>query len=116
MEHPLIELPKFGNIDLSVTNEVLMLWIAAAATLLLFIAAAQKLTKSAVATSRFTSLIETGVEFVQKNVAEEFLGHHAGKWAVFFAALFFFLLFSNLIGKVPGPIFKGGAGPHFFIE
>ena len=33
---------KFGNIDLSITNEVVMLWIAAAVTLAIFLPAARE--------------------------------------------------------------------------
>jgi F-type H+-transporting ATPase subunit a len=106
-EHPHIvfwEL-KVGAIDLSITNEILLIWAAGAATFLTFLLAARKLSASATSTSRFTMLIESAIDFVRMEVAEAFLGHHAKRWFPFVAALFFFVLFANLIGKIPVPWF-----------
>jgi F-type H+-transporting ATPase subunit a len=106
-EHPHITFLhlKFGNIDLSITNEIVLIWAAAALTMLILLVTARKLTASATGTSRFTMLTESLIDFVRGDVAEAFLGHHAKRWFPFIAALFFFILFSNLIGKIPLPWF-----------
>lgn len=96
---------KFGNIDLSITNEIVLIWAAAAITLLIFMVTARRLAASATSTSRFTMLTEASLAFVKGDVAEAFLGHHARRWFPFIAALFFFILFCNLIGKIPVPWF-----------
>jgi F-type H+-transporting ATPase subunit a len=60
--------------------------------------------------------VESLVDFVRSNIVEEFLGHHGKAWFGFFAALFFFLLFANLMGKVPGPVYHGAEEPRFWLE
>lgn len=96
-------IPKIGPFDFSVTNEVVLLWLAAAVTLGIMILAARKLASGVGTATRFTALVESSVGFVRRDIAEAFLGHHAAQWFPFFAALFFFVFFNNLIGKVPLP-------------
>ena len=36
------------------------------------------------------------------NQGDEIVGHHAGRYLAFFGTLFFFILFCNLIGVIPG--------------
>lgn len=104
------------HVDLSVTNQVVMLWVAAGLTLLVLVAGARLIASAPAGGGRFANLVEAMVDFVRGNIVEEFLGHHGKKWMGFFGALFFFLLFANLIGKIPGPIFGGGDHPRFVLE
>lgn len=89
--------------DLSISHDVLLIWIAAAMTLVVMVAGARLITGELATTGKFANLVESMVDFVRSNIVEEFLGHHAKAWFGFFATLFFFILFSNLLGKIPIP-------------
>jgi F-type H+-transporting ATPase subunit a len=101
---------QLGPLDLSITDHVVLLWIAAGLTFVLLTLGARKLAAAPGAPTRFTSLVESLVDFVRENVAEAFLGEHARKWFGFVAALFFFILFCNLLGKLPVPGFESPTG------
>jgi F-type H+-transporting ATPase subunit a len=100
---------------------VYMLWIAAGLTIVLLVAGARAIATSAASGGRFANLVEALVDFARENIAEAFLGEHAKKWFGFCASLFFFILFANLLGKLPGPVY-GSAGhaidpePRFVLE
>ncbi len=100
---------------------VVMLWIAAALTVIVLVAGARAISSHVVATGRFANLMEVMVDFARENIVDAFLGHQARKWFGFFAAIFFFILFSNLLGKLPGPIMGApdaaiDPNPHFLLE
>lgn len=102
--------------NLGITHEVVLVWIAAALTLVVMTVGARLIASNLATTGRFANLVEALVEFVRTSIVEEFLGEHAKKWFGFFAALFFFLLFANLLGKLPGPVFRGADEPRFWLE
>ncbi|MBM3858478.1 MAG: F0F1 ATP synthase subunit A [Verrucomicrobia bacterium] len=102
--------------NLGITHEVILVWIAAAVTLVVMIAGARLITINLAATGKFANLIEAMMDFVRTSIVEEFLGRHGKAWFGFFAALFFFLLTANLIGKLPGPVYRGVEEPHFWLE
>jgi len=104
------------HVDLSITHEVEMVWLAAGLTMLVLVIGARLIARSVVTTGRFGNLVEAMVDFVRTDIVEEFLGEHAKKWFGFFAALFFFLLCANLMGKAPGPVFQGAEEPYFWLE
>ena len=92
-----------GRLDLSITNEVVMLWLAAGLTLVIMVVAARRLAAGFGSSNRFTLLLESVIDFVRENISGAFLGENAAKWFPFVAALFFFVLFNNLLGKLPLP-------------
>jgi F-type H+-transporting ATPase subunit a len=102
--------------DFNISHEVILVWIAAAATILIMMAGARAISAGLATTGKFGNLMESLVDFVRSNIVDEFLGHHGKAWFGFFASLFFFLLFSNLMGKLPGPVFHGAEEPHFWLE
>ena len=89
--------------NLKITHDVMLVLVAAAITLTVLIVGARLIVANLATTGRFANLVDAMVDFVRTNIVEEFLGHHAKAWFGFFAALFFFLLFSNLLGKLPIP-------------
>ena len=100
---------------------VYMIWAAAGLTLLLLVAGARAIAASAGSGGRFANFVEAMVDFARENIAEAFLGEHAKKWFGFFATLFFFILFANLLGKLPGPVYglvqnRMDQNPHFLLE
>lgn len=102
--------------DFSITHEVILVWIAAAVTMVIMIAGARAISAGVATTGKFGNLMESLVDFVRSNIVDEFLGHNGKPWFGFFAALFFFLLFANLMGKLPGPVFRGAEEPLFWLE
>lgn len=57
---------------------------------------------------RAANLLESLVEFARKDIAEEIIGHGSEKYFPFIATIFFFVLFNNLLGLIPGG--KPGTG------
>lgn len=102
--------------DFAISQYVVLTWVAAALTIIIMVAGARAICAGMTTTGKFGNLIESMVDFVRSNIVDEFLGHHGKAWFGFFAALFFFLLFSNLMGKIPGPVYNGHGEPHFLIE
>jgi F-type H+-transporting ATPase subunit a len=94
-------LPTLWGVDLSITNEVLLLWIAAAVTFVLVTLACRR--KSLVATGLFQNFFEALVDFVDDSIGAEVLGQQGKRWAPFLLTLFFFILFANLLGLLPLP-------------
>jgi F-type H+-transporting ATPase subunit a len=99
--HVLVSLPRFLGVDLSVTNEVLLLWSAAAATFALLFLACRR--RRAVAAGMFQNLVEALIEGVETHVVRAGVGHGGQGWGPFLLSLFFFILFANLLGAVPAP-------------
>jgi F0F1-type ATP synthase membrane subunit a len=60
-----------------VTNEVVMLWVAAGLTLLMLGVGTRLIVASPVASGRFANLVEAMVDFVRGGIVEEFLGEHS---------------------------------------
>src|SRR6266850_4732077 len=100
--HPIVHVAlNIGGIDLSITNNVVMLWLASALTFLFLVGAARAVTVTG--TGRLPNLVESLLDFVRENVVEAFMGHNGAKWFPFVATIFFFILFNNLLGLVPVP-------------
>jgi F-type H+-transporting ATPase subunit a len=91
-----------GCIDLRPTKAMLMIWIAMAllAVVLLF---SHKRDANGVPRGFFTNIIETLVLFVRDEIAVPNLGkEEARRYTPFLVSLFFFILFINWLGLVPG--------------
>jgi F-type H+-transporting ATPase subunit a len=94
---------QVGGLNLSITNTVVMLWVAAVLTFVVLFAGARLVRPTG--EGRFANLIEALLDFLKENVTEPFLGHAGAKWFPFIASVFFFILFCNLLGLVPVPWF-----------
>ena len=97
----LIELPALFGIDVSITNEVVLLWAAALVTFVLLALACRR--RNVVPHGWFQNLFETLVEFIEKGVVRESFGAAGRRWVPFLLSLFFFVLFANLLGMLPAP-------------
>jgi F-type H+-transporting ATPase subunit a len=98
------------HVDLNITQAVKMVWLAAGLTVIVLVVGARLIARSVVTTGRFANLVEAMVDFVRTDIVEAFLGQHAKPWFGFFAAIFFFILFANLLGKIPIPGFASPTG------
>jgi F-type H+-transporting ATPase subunit a len=95
--HVLIPLRLFG-FDISINQAVVMMWIVCAATFLFFWAAARQ---GRLVPTKLQSLAEIGVDFL-RGVVQDNMGEKGMRLFPFIVTLFFFILFSNLLGIIPG--------------
>ena len=97
----LVSLPPVFGLDLSITNKVVLLWIAAALTFLILFPACRR--KNLVPHGILQNLFEALIDFIEHAVARDTIGPGARRWIPFLLTLFFFILFANLMGLVPVP-------------
>ena len=94
----------FGIFDMRITKWVLMLWIAFIACAVVFIPLSRKIKKNLFGSnSRWVNLWEALISFVHDEiVAPNFHGKAAKKATPYFLTVFFFILFANFFGLIPG--------------
>jgi len=95
--HPLIPIHLFG-FDLSINQAVVMMWVVVGAVSLFFWAAVRD---RRLVPSKIQSLAEMSVEFLRGLVMEN-MGEQGMRFFPFIVTLFFFILFANLLGLIPG--------------
>jgi F-type H+-transporting ATPase subunit a len=103
VRHVLVRFPKVAGMDLSITNEVVLVWIAAACTFVLLAPACRR--RSLLPRGLYQNLVEGLIDIVEREVVHETVGPAERRWAPFLLALFFFVLLGNLLGLVPVPGF-----------
>jgi len=105
LDHNHIYLADSGKavLDLSITKNVAMLLINAVVLLLIFtsVARAYKRNKGK-APSGLQSFFEPIILFVRDEVVKPNIGHHYERFFPYLLTLFFFILFGNLLGLLPG--------------
>jgi F-type H+-transporting ATPase subunit a len=90
-------------LDLSITKNVAMLFINAALLLIVFLAVAKGARKNAgKAPKGIQSFFEPIVIFVRDEIVKPNIGHQYAKFLPYMLTLFFFILFGNLLGLLPG--------------
>lgn len=95
-------------LDLSITKNVLEIFIIIALLLWVFLSAASYYRKNPNAPPRkIASWIEPLVLFIRDDIAVPSIGHKANKFLPYLLTVFFFIFFANLLGLVP--VFPGGA-------
>ena len=91
-----------GGLNLNITRRVMVMWAVCILLILTLAVAARKITKNPLRPAgRFSGFIEALVQFVRKDIAEKNMGHHGDHYHPYLLSLFFFILFSNLIGLLP---------------
>ena len=98
-------------LDLSITRNVLQIWIVVALLLGVFLSCARwykKHDKKSNAPSGFVGAVEMLVMMIHDDVIKSSIGEkHYKPYAPYLLTVFFFILFTNLVGLLP--IFPGGA-------
>jgi F-type H+-transporting ATPase subunit a len=90
-------------LDLSITKNVAMLLINATLLLLVFLAVARGYKKNeGMAPKGIQSFFEPIIVFVRDEIVKPNIGHHYEKYFPYLLTLFFFILFGNFLGLVPG--------------
>ncbi len=96
-----IPIPRIFGIDLSVTNEVVLVWMAGLITLMVLLPVCRR--RAPIAQGLYQNLMEGLIEFVEREAVVEGLGSAGPVWAPFLLTMFFFILCANLLGLVPVP-------------
>lgn len=95
-------------IDISITKNVMSMFISMALLLFIFISVASAYKKrEGKAPKGFQSLIEPIILFVRDEIAKPNLGYKYARFMPFLLTIFFFIWINNIIGLVP--FFPGGA-------
>ena len=105
LDHNHIYLADTGEevLDLSITKNVAMLFINAALLLLVFVGVARAYKRNRdKAPSGLQSFFEPVILFVRDEIAKPNIGHRYERYFPFLLTLFFFILFGNLLGLLPG--------------
>lgn len=93
--------PVFTFHGITISNSMLYGWVASAVLLVVLIAIAKRMTIRPKA--GFTQIIEVGAEFISNLVTSAFEEPERGKkYVPYFVTLFFFILFNNWFGLIPG--------------
>jgi F-type H+-transporting ATPase subunit a len=105
LEHNHIYLADSGKavLDLSITKNVAMLLINATLLLLVFVAVGKAYKKNAgKAPKGLQSFVEPIIVFVRDEVVKPNITHNHEKYLPYLLTLFFFILFGNILGLLPG--------------
>lgn len=94
----------FGIFDMRITRWVVMMWIAALLCMLIFIPLARRISSAQYGSrSKWVNLWEVLIAFIHDEIVEPNFDHHYVKKAMpYFLSIFFFILFCNLGGLIPG--------------
>ncbi len=89
----------FKGTPFEVNKVVILMWLAAALVFGLFFVAGRsaKLVPTGV-----QNIVESGVEFVRKDIILQTMGPEGLGWAPFLTTLFFFIFFGNIFEVIPG--------------
>ncbi len=89
--------------DLSITKNVAMLFINAAFLLFVLLSVANAASKNkGKAPKGIQSFMEPIILFVRDEIVKPNMGHHYERFLPYMLTLFFFILFGNLLGLLPG--------------
>lgn len=103
LEHSHIYLGDTQVLDFSITKNVAMLFLTALVVMIVFRAAAKGAKKNAgKAPKGIQSFMEPIILFVTDEVIKPNAGPKANKYVPYLLTLFFFILFGNLLGLLPG--------------
>ncbi|TGK04859.1 ATP synthase F0 subunit A [Leptospira semungkisensis] len=91
-----------GGFDLHITRRVTMMWIVSLLLFLVFIPAARLIARNPLKIqSKFANAVEAFVSFLKKDVVDANMDGHGHSYYHYIFTLFFFILFSNLMGLFP---------------
>jgi F-type H+-transporting ATPase subunit a len=105
LEHNHIYLAESGQpvFDISITKNVAMLFINTSLLLFVFISVAKATQRNkGKAPGGIQSFFEPIIVFVRDEIVKPNIGHHYEKYLPYLLTLFFFILFGNLLGLLPG--------------
>ncbi|MBX2964765.1 MAG: F0F1 ATP synthase subunit A [Cyclobacteriaceae bacterium] len=103
LDHGHIYLNGSSVLDVSITKNVAMLFINATLLIVLLLAAAKGAKQNVgKAPKGVQSFLEPIILFVRDEIVKPNIGHHYERYLPYLLTLFFFILFGNLLGLLPG--------------
>ena len=94
---------EIGPIHFQITKFMLMELIVAGLMVAILIPLARHIAKHPISRGRFFNAFEVLVLFIRDNVARPTIGgHDADRFVPYLWTVFFFVLFNNLLGMIPG--------------
>jgi F-type H+-transporting ATPase subunit a len=87
-------------LDLSVTKNVTALFLSASLLLILFLSVARRY-KTREKPAGMQSAMEAIIMFIDKDIAQEQIGHKGSRYTPYLLTLFFFIWINNLLGLIP---------------
>ena len=103
LEHNHITLNGKSVLDVSITKNVAMLFLNATLLLIVFLSVARGVKQNkGKAPKGIQAFFEPVVVFVRDEIVKPNIGHHYEKYLPYLLTLFFFILFGNLLGLLPG--------------
>ncbi|MEQ9468819.1 MAG: F0F1 ATP synthase subunit A [Ekhidna sp.] len=104
MDHDHITLESGAHVyDLSITKNVLFLFIDAFLLILVFLAVARGYKKNVGRAPRgIQSFFEPIIIFIRDDIAKENIGHKYERFMPYLLTVFFFIWFGNMLGLLPG--------------
>jgi len=102
MTHVAIPLPHLhvGAFDLSITRNVVMMWIASGILVTVALVAARRAADPV--PSGFRNLLEAFIKYFRDEIARKLIGHDADRYLPYLITCFFFIWTCNLLGLIPG--------------
>ena len=100
-----VALPKlnFGLFEVQVTRFMVMELVAALAMAAILIPLVRHVTKNPITRGKFLNAFEVLVLFIRDGVARPAIGSHdADRFLPYLWTVFFFVLFNNILGMIPG--------------
>lgn len=97
---------SYGSGQFVLTNYTVFMFVALVLLLVVFFVAVKKL--ALIPTNKLSNGVEALTEFVRNDVVAAQIGHGSDKYFPFLATMFFFILFNNILGLIPGA--KPGTG------
>ena len=98
-----LKIPLPQVLGIQVSRFMVMELIAAGLLVLVMVPAVRRIASGHVSRGKFTNMIEAMLLFIRDDVARPAIGGHgADRFLPFLWTIFFFVLFNNLLGMVPG--------------
>ena len=98
-----LEIPLPAPFGIQITRFMVMELIAAALLLLVMIPVVRHIAGKHVSRGKFANMFEAMLLFIRDDVARPAIGGHgADRFLPFLWTIFFFILFNNLLGMIPG--------------
>ncbi|RLD41943.1 MAG: ATP synthase F0 subunit A [Bacteroidetes bacterium] len=107
-EHSDAEITEAAIYDLSITKNVVALFVSSFLLLLIFVSVAKTYKRrKGEAPKGMQNFVEPIILFVRDDIAKDSIGHKYEKYMPYLLTIFFFILINNLMGLVP--FLPGGA-------
>jgi F-type H+-transporting ATPase subunit a len=95
----IVEIPKVGPFDFSITNAVVYMWVSAAIVFLLFFIAAKRAKKEP---EKLQTFAEIALNFATGHLTGQ-IGEKGKKYYYLILTIFTYIFITNLIGLIPKP-------------